>query len=128
MQDIVIDISDRDPEDHPGGIEYRLYGEVCLPSILSLPNGAASIFEEHRIVKNFNAMCYTFHDFESRTCVYGEDENRFIIYNVIVGHIAKVQFKISNSNKVINCFFNFNLFLCFCCFCCCCCCCVFLIF
>lgn len=32
--------------------------------------------------------------------VYGEDENRFIFNNVIVGRRAKARFKISNTNKV----------------------------
>ncbi|XP_065674972.1 hydrocephalus-inducing protein homolog isoform X4 [Hydra vulgaris] len=99
LEDVVIDISDRDPEDHPGGIEFRFVGEVCLPSILSLPNGASSIFEEHRIIKSFNTMSPV-HDFASKTCIYVEDDNRFFIHNVIVGHVANVKFKITNSNKI----------------------------
>ena len=32
--------------------------------------------------------------------VYGEDENKFVFCNVIVGHKAKARFKITNPNKV----------------------------
>ena len=32
--------------------------------------------------------------------VYGEDENRFVFNNVLVGMRAKARFKVTNTNKV----------------------------
>lgn len=100
LQEFLIDISERSPGDHPNGIEYRLLGEACLPNVLSIPNGIPSIFEEHRIVKNLNVYRYNATDLSSGAGVYGEDENKFIFYNVIVGHKVKARFKITNPNKV----------------------------
>ncbi len=34
--------------------------------------------------------------------MYGEEENRFLFNNVLVGAKAKARFKISNNNKVSN--------------------------
>ena len=100
FQDIAIDISERSPSDCPGGIEYKLMGETCLPSICTLQQNVSSIFEEHRIVSNLNVFRYHSHDLEPGSGVYGEEENKFVFYNVIVGHKAKARIKISNPNKV----------------------------
>lgn len=101
-QDIAIDISDRPPDDHPQGIPYRLIGEACIPGISAItPSNIGSIFEEHLIVKQLNLFQYNAHDMASGAGVYGEDENKFIFYNTIVGRKAKARFKISNTNKVI---------------------------
>ena len=35
--------------------------------------------------------------------VYGEDENRFVFNNVLVGMRAKARFKVTNTNKVRAC-------------------------
>jgi hydrocephalus-inducing protein len=43
---------------------------------------------------------YTTHELASGAGVYGEDENKFIFYNTIVGRKAKARFKITNTNKV----------------------------
>jgi len=32
--------------------------------------------------------------------VYGEDDRRFVFHSVIVGQVARAQYKISNPNKV----------------------------
>lgn len=51
VQELSIDITDRDPSDHyPHGISYRIIAETCTPSINV--DDIGSIFEEHRIVKN----------------------------------------------------------------------------
>ena len=99
-QEIVIDITERAPDDHPSGIEYRLFGEACIPSITSFPIGIPNIFEEHRIVKNLNVFRYHAHELAPGSGVFGEDENKFIFYNVIVGYKVKARFKIANPNKV----------------------------
>ncbi|XP_057292027.1 hydrocephalus-inducing protein-like [Hydractinia symbiolongicarpus] len=99
-EEVTIDISERPPDDHPNGIEYRLFAETCLPKIIGLPGGLSTIFEEHRIVKNLNVFRYHSNELEPGTGVFGEDENKFIFYNVIVGHKAKARFKITNPNKV----------------------------
>ena len=51
-EDLVIDISGRDQNDHPTGIPYRLIGEACIPSVNITDVG--SIFEEHRICRNLS--------------------------------------------------------------------------
>ena len=99
-EEFLIDITERAPTDHPNGIEYRLLGEACLPNILCIRGGLSSIFEEHRIVKNLNVYrCYA-SELTAGSGVYGEMENKFIFYNVIVGHKVKARFKITNPNKV----------------------------
>lgn len=35
---LLIDISDRDPADHPRGIPYRLMAEICKPGENSVPS------------------------------------------------------------------------------------------
>ncbi|XP_074644164.1 hydrocephalus-inducing protein homolog [Tubulanus polymorphus] len=95
-EEIVIDISDRDPKDHKDGIPYKLFAEACLPSINI--GDVGSIFEEHRVCKNLSIWQHS-HQIESGG-VYGEDENRFVFNNVIVGCKAKARFKIANSSKV----------------------------
>ncbi|MGH0168092.1 UNVERIFIED_CONTAM: hypothetical protein FKN15_053854 [Acipenser sinensis] len=90
---VAIDISDRDPEDQPRGIAYRLVAEVCIQSIVT--NDIASIFEEHRICKNINL-------YQSLQTVdsFVEDENKFLFNNVLVGLQVKARFKIINTGKV----------------------------
>ena len=59
-----------------------------------------SIFEEHRVVKNLSVFLNN-HQLElDGGGVYGEDENKFIFGQVLVGRKAKARFKISNGNKV----------------------------
>ena len=101
FQDIAIDISDRPPSDQPQGIPYKLIGEACIPRITTIaPDTVGSIFEEHLIVKQLNLFQYLTHDLASGSGVYGEDENKFIFYNTIVGRKAKARFRIGNPNKV----------------------------
>lgn len=52
LQELSVDIADRDPSDHSGGIPYKLLAEACIPSINV--DDIGSIFEEHRVCKNLN--------------------------------------------------------------------------
>uniref|UniRef100_A0A8C4S4T7 HYDIN axonemal central pair apparatus protein n=1 Tax=Erpetoichthys calabaricus TaxID=27687 RepID=A0A8C4S4T7_ERPCA len=93
QETLSIDISDRDPEDHPAGIPYHLVVEGCVPV-----NDIPSIFEEHRICKNVNLyQCLQTIAFGG---IFVEDENRFIFVNTLVGQQAKAQFKIINAGKI----------------------------
>lgn len=104
FQDIAIDISDRPPSDQPQGIPYKLIGEACIPGITTIaPDTVGSIFEEHLIVKQLNLFQYLTHDLASGAGVYGEDENKFLFYNTIVGRKARARFRIGNPNKVWLC-------------------------
>ena len=57
LQELSIDIADRDPTDHPGGISYKLLAEACIPSINV--DDLGSIFEEHRVCKNLSVWQHT---------------------------------------------------------------------
>lgn len=52
LQELSIDIADRDPTDNAGGIPYKLLAEACIPSINV--DDLGSIFEEHRVCKNLS--------------------------------------------------------------------------
>ncbi|XP_035381538.1 hydrocephalus-inducing protein homolog [Electrophorus electricus] len=93
---LVVDISDRDPSDSPGGMPYRLIAEVCIPGIAH--KDIASIFEEHRLCKNSNMLhCEQYRDAMG---IYIQDENKFVFNNVLVGRSAKARFRLSNPGKV----------------------------
>ncbi|XP_035679087.1 LOW QUALITY PROTEIN: hydrocephalus-inducing protein homolog [Branchiostoma floridae] len=96
--DIAIEISDRDPEDHPGGIPYRLVAEACIPSINTSDIGA--IFEEHRIVQNSQASEMLSQLQLESGGMYVEEDNKFVFNNVMVGRKARARFQITNTNKV----------------------------
>ncbi|XP_058135740.1 hydrocephalus-inducing protein homolog isoform X1 [Dasypus novemcinctus] len=93
---IAIDISDRDPKDHPAGIPYSLLAEACLPAFVTDNN--ALIFEEHQICTS-TSLYQILQTVESGG-LFVEDENKFIFCNVLVGHQAKARFKISNVGKI----------------------------
>ncbi|XP_052816168.1 hydrocephalus-inducing protein homolog isoform X2 [Mya arenaria] len=95
-EELSVEIADRDPTDHPGGIPYKLLAEACIPSINTDDIGA--IFEEHRVCKNLSVWQHT-NSLES-SGVYAEDEKKFVFNNVIVGRKATARFKISNNQKV----------------------------
>ncbi|KTG35348.1 hypothetical protein cypCar_00023228 [Cyprinus carpio] len=93
---LAIDITDRDPSDNPDGIPYKLIAEVCIPGIAS--TDIASIFEEHRVCKNSSMLqCEQYQDSMG---IYVQDENKFVFNNVLVGHSAKAQFRLTNPGKV----------------------------
>ncbi|XP_074055255.1 hydrocephalus-inducing protein homolog isoform X3 [Macrotis lagotis] len=93
---LAIEISDRDPKDQPGGIQYLLVAEACLPAFVI--DDMASIFEEHLICNNINL--YQVLQTTEGGGVFLEDENKFMFRNVLVGHQAKARFKISNTGKI----------------------------
>ncbi|XP_068943597.1 hydrocephalus-inducing protein homolog [Petaurus breviceps papuanus] len=93
---LAIEISDRDPKDQPGGIQYALSAEACLPAFVI--DDIASIFEEHLLCNNINL--YQVLQNTGSGGVFLEDENKFIFRNVLVGHQAKARFKISNIGKI----------------------------
>ncbi|XP_076848184.1 hydrocephalus-inducing protein homolog isoform X3 [Brachyhypopomus gauderio] len=96
QESLVVDISDRDPSDSPGGVPYRLIAEVCMPGIAY--KDFASIFEEHRLCKNSNMLhCEQYRDAMG---IYIQDENKFVFNNVLVGRSAKARFRLSNPGKV----------------------------
>ncbi|XP_066540500.1 hydrocephalus-inducing protein homolog isoform X2 [Hoplias malabaricus] len=93
---LVVDVTDRDPSNNPAGIPYSLIAEVCMPGIAH--EDISSIFEEHRLCKNSNMLhCEQYRDAMG---IYVQDENRFVFNNVLVGHIAKARFRLSNPGKV----------------------------
>lgn len=51
-EDLVIDIVDRNMQEYPNGIPYRLCAEATYPSIVN----TLEIFEEHTIVPNISAL------------------------------------------------------------------------
>ncbi|KAK5867885.1 hypothetical protein PBY51_012341 [Eleginops maclovinus] len=94
-QGLLIDISDRDPLDHPDGIPYKLLAEVCKPGI-SLD--MTSIFEEHHLCTNSSQL--SSQQFCNAQGIYVRDENKFIFNKVLVGRTAKARFKLTNNSKV----------------------------
>ncbi|XP_071959113.1 hydrocephalus-inducing protein homolog isoform X2 [Antedon mediterranea] len=97
-EDLAIDIHDRDPTQNPQGIPYKLLAEACTPGINLVD--ITSIFEEHRICKNLSVFLNNHQLGMESGGVYGEDENRFLFGNVLVGRRSKARFKIMNRNKI----------------------------
>uniref|UniRef100_A0A8C8S7Z5 HYDIN n=1 Tax=Pelusios castaneus TaxID=367368 RepID=A0A8C8S7Z5_9SAUR len=93
---LAIDITDRDPDDNPGGIPYTLIAESCLPAFVV--DDIGSIFEEHRICSNINL--YQVLQTMEGGGVFVSDENKFIFSNVVVGHQAAARFKIANVGRI----------------------------
>ncbi|XP_044126636.1 hydrocephalus-inducing protein homolog [Bufo gargarizans] len=93
---LALDISDRQPEDLPTGIPFRLISEVCTPGFVT--EDIPSIFEEHRIVGDARILqCLPPLQSDG---IYLQDEKRFLFWNVLVGQTATARFKITNSGKV----------------------------
>ncbi|XP_047678536.1 hydrocephalus-inducing protein-like isoform X5 [Tachysurus fulvidraco] len=93
---LVVDITDRDPSDSPGGILYRLLAEVCMPGIAH--EDIASIFEEHRLCKNSSMLqC---EQYQEAMGIYIQDENKFVFNQVLVGQSAKARFRLTNPGKI----------------------------
>uniref|UniRef100_A0A8C3T1C3 HYDIN axonemal central pair apparatus protein n=1 Tax=Chelydra serpentina TaxID=8475 RepID=A0A8C3T1C3_CHESE len=93
---LAIDITDRDPDDNPGGIPYTMIAESCLPAFVV--DDIGSIFEEHRICSNINL--YQILQTVEGGGVFVSDENKFIFSNVLVGHQATARFKIANVGRI----------------------------
>jgi hydrocephalus-inducing protein len=98
---LAIDITDRIPSDHPQGIPYKLIGEAGIPGISVIsPEYIGSIFEEHRVVQSLSRFQFHSAELDSGSGVYGEQENKFMFFNSIVGRKSYARFKITNPNKV----------------------------
>ncbi|XP_064020122.1 hydrocephalus-inducing protein homolog [Pogoniulus pusillus] len=96
QEQLLIDISDRDPRDNPLGIPYSLVAESCLPAFVT--NDVESIFEEYQICSSSN-LHQVLQTVEAEG-VFVRDDNKFVFTNVLVGHQATARFKIANMNKV----------------------------
>ncbi|XP_061629909.1 hydrocephalus-inducing protein homolog [Phyllopteryx taeniolatus] len=94
-QKLLIDISGRDPSDHPEGIPYKLIAEVCRPGIVL---DMASIFEEHHMCQNSSQL--SSEQFFSAEQVFVLDENKFIFNKIIVGRTSQARLKLTNNSKV----------------------------
>ncbi|XP_069028847.1 hydrocephalus-inducing protein homolog [Embiotoca jacksoni] len=94
-QGLLIDVSGRNPSDHPDGIPYRLLADICK---LGIVLDMATIFEEHHMCHNSSQLLSEpFCDAEG---VFILDENKFIFNKVLVGRTATARFKMSNNNNV----------------------------
>ncbi|KAJ7312066.1 hypothetical protein JRQ81_006401 [Phrynocephalus forsythii] len=95
-ESLTIEIMDRDPEDHPGGLLYTLVAESCIPGFVT--DNPSVIFEEHCICRRSSLSQVL----KGAGCegVYVTDENRFIFNNVLVGHQAAARFKICNTGRI----------------------------
>ncbi|XP_054864966.1 hydrocephalus-inducing protein homolog [Amphiprion ocellaris] len=94
-QDLLIDISGRDPSDHPDGIPYRLLAEVCKPGIVL---DVASIFEEHHLCHSSSQL--SSEQFCNAECIYVLEENKFIFNKVLVGQTTQARLKFTNNRKI----------------------------
>ncbi|XP_007442069.2 hydrocephalus-inducing protein homolog, partial [Python bivittatus] len=93
---LIIEVTDRDPEDNPGGILYMLVAESCIPGFVT--DNLGTIFEEHRIC-NSGSLSQVL-KFIGCEGVFVTDENKFLFNNVLVGHQATARFKICNTGRI----------------------------
>ncbi|XP_077566662.1 hydrocephalus-inducing protein homolog isoform X1 [Stigmatopora nigra] len=94
-QNLLIDVSGRDPADHPEGIPYKLIAEVCRPGIVL---DMTSIFEEHHLCPSICQL--SDEPFFSVEQVFVLDENKFIFNKVLVGRTSQARLKLTNNSKV----------------------------
>ncbi|XP_054633597.1 hydrocephalus-inducing protein homolog [Dunckerocampus dactyliophorus] len=94
-QSLLIDISGRDPLDHPEGLPYKLIAEVCRPGIVL---DMASIFEEHHLCKTSSQI--PSEQFANAERIYVLEENKFVFNKILVGQTAQARFKLTNNSKV----------------------------
>ncbi|XP_068023522.1 hydrocephalus-inducing protein homolog [Melanerpes formicivorus] len=97
QEQLLIDISNRDPRDNPLGIPYTLLAESCLPAFVA--DDLEAIFEGHQICSSSN-LCQVLQTVQEQQGVFLTDENKFIFTNVLVGHQATARFKICNVNRI----------------------------
>ena len=107
-----IEVSDRDPSDHPGGVPYEISGESCIPGINS--SDFEGIFEEHLVKSAFDPYesnrgvfalrekCFDFGAVVAQ--VDGETDDR----SASMGTGMSSNLKISNPHKV-PCTVNFSV-------------------
>ncbi|XP_068025945.1 hydrocephalus-inducing protein homolog [Melanerpes formicivorus] len=97
QEQLLIDISNRDPRDNPLGIPYTLLAESCLPAFVA--DDLEAIFEGHQICSSSN-LCQVLQTVQEQQGVFLTDENKFIFTNVLVGQQATARFKICNVNRI----------------------------
>lgn len=85
---LAIEISDRDPDDNPGGIPYKLLSEGCMPTIDV--NSIHQVFEEQRVVQSSLAF-QSIQSLNIQNGIFGIDENKFVFPNVVIGRVAHGQ-------------------------------------
>ncbi|XP_068026672.1 hydrocephalus-inducing protein-like [Melanerpes formicivorus] len=98
QEQLLIDISNRDPGDNPLGIPYTLLAESCLPAFLA--DDLESIFEGHQICSSSSNLCQVLQTVQEQQGVFLTDENKFIFTKVLVGHQATARFRICNVNRI----------------------------
>ncbi|CAH8527130.1 unnamed protein product [Schistosoma turkestanicum] len=99
VEELAIEISDRDMKLYPHGISYYLKAEGDLPLIET--NDVSVIFEEHHVCKNLNVLDLPdLSDMISSGSIYGIEENRFVYRNVLVGSRVVARFRIANRSNV----------------------------
>ena len=54
LQEVILNIDDKNPTDYPQGVVYKLKGELIIPQIDA--TDTATIFEEHRVVRNLSSF------------------------------------------------------------------------
>ncbi|XP_062817752.1 hydrocephalus-inducing protein homolog isoform X1 [Anolis carolinensis] len=93
---LIVEVTERDPEDNPAGILYTLVAESCIPGFVT--DDPKIIFEEHRIC-NRSSLSQVL---KMVGCegVFVKDENKFIFTNVLVGSQASARFKIFNNTRI----------------------------
>jgi len=79
LQDISIDITEREPSDNPRGIPYKLLAEACIPGINLSDIG--SIFEEHRICRSLSLWQQT-------TAVSSIVDTHHLVYALVTSNCA----------------------------------------
>nr|XP_054593766.1 hydrocephalus-inducing protein homolog [Nothobranchius furzeri] len=94
-QILVIDISGRNPSDHPDGIPYRLMAEACKPAI---DLDTTFIFEEHFLCHSRSQLSSD--QFREAEGIYVVDENKFVFNKIQVGRTAQARFRMTNTNNV----------------------------
>nr|XP_032813560.1 hydrocephalus-inducing protein homolog isoform X3 [Petromyzon marinus] len=94
---LALDISERDPSDHPAGIPYSLFADACIPSIVI--NDFEAIFEEQHMCRSAT-LSQVLASAQSGSGAFVEDESRFVFHGTIVGHRATARFKILNCKRV----------------------------
>lgn len=105
LQDIFIDVVNRDPADSPSGIPLKLAMESCHAGFDV--DDLASVFEEHFTCRSLAAWYCASSQTDGCT-VYVEDERKFMFINVLIGSRVSARFKLRNSSKVL-------VFVFFCC-------------
>lgn len=91
LEEVYIDIKNRDYDDKNTGIPFELGGESCIPSINC--DDYNQVFEEQELVGQLDP-------FGSNINVFAVQERAFSYGAIILGESVSQRFKISNTNKI----------------------------